>query len=102
MTIKRKDTPIGKQEKHLREKYAPKLYVTALPVVGTWNAMTTARTPEEAERKFRSGEFEVDYDDDVELDFEKIGDLDWSLDIKLRKSGPNYMSIDGEQSGGDS
>ena len=82
MTLKRKDTPIGKQGKHLREKYAPKQYVTELPVVGTWNATTTARTPEEAERKFRSGEFEVDFDEDVELDFEKIRDLGWSLDIK--------------------
>ena len=73
---------MGKQEQRLKEKYAPKQYVTELPAVGTISATTTARTPEEAERKFRNGRYKVGVDEDVDIDFEKLIDPGWSLDIK--------------------
>ena len=84
MKTPRKNTPVGKQERHLREKYAPKLYSALIPADTYFHVTTTARTKEQAEKKFRSGEFEVnDKEGHTEIDWVRVSDPDWDIDVEI-------------------
>ena len=84
MTTPRKETALGKQEQALKEKYSLKTYRAELIAVSYQTVTTTARTRDQAEEKFRAGEFEqVLSSSEPELDWDQIQDKKYDLAVEL-------------------